>query len=297
MKYNEYAIVPVELQDVQSADAIRRHCDLQSNAENRVQGQGFFNQQLLHSSFQTNLDACCRLPDLTVNGVGQYAVYLALLGTSICFVLHRLVNMPTGDTVADRRGTVQKMLRERQLLHRHFLGRKNAFSTTAMTLPITLPTKPAYVFSFTAFQDLIEADASKWDLEFKILADPVLVGLEADDSDSMGLTLDWDEVESEELTSSIVDVDRHRDSIAYVTWSTIVVACWGGANRVERTKAMVLGLELKLQMAWNKCYELSRRIDSIIDNGGEEDPEHILIGFTSALGRVDKLHPESDNIL
>ena len=50
---------------------------------------------------------------------------------------------------------------------------------------------------------------------------------------------------------------------------------------------MLLGMEIKLQSAWNKCYSLSQQIDRIIvEDRDQANADLILIGFTQALESV-----------
>lgn len=288
MKRNDYVIAPVELSGAAAVAAIRHHCVRRLQADTAGLADKFFNQRLLRESFDIKLDAgCLLLQGHDVQGAGRYNVYVALQDTSLCLVLHRSVEMVRHEGLRGRRQAVKDILCNRRSLHQALLG-TNGYGLLAIVDRSSLPLRgtPSYVFSFFVFEELTEDDRKGWNREFRILADPAVMGIEPDAREEEVVVLDGDEAAVDEMASNLPDIDRHPDSIAYATWSTIVAACWGETRHIERTKAMILGLELKLQAAWNKCHELSRRIEQGIDDGWKEDPEHVLVGFTRALESI-----------
>ena len=288
MKRNDYVIAPVELSDAATVAAIREHCVRRLRGDPAGLADKFFNQRLLRESFDIKLDAnCLLLENHDAQGAGRYDVYVALQGTSLCFLLHRSVEMAPCDELRARRQTVKDILRKRRNLHQALLG-TGAYGFAAIVNDSSLPLRkmPSYVFSFFVFEELTEDEREAWSRDFRILADPAVVANEPEAAEDDVLVLDGDEDVAQGMALSLPDIDRHPDSIAYATWSTIVAACWGERRHMERTKAMILGLELKLQAAWNKCHELSDRIERGIDDGWKEDPEHVLVGFTRALESI-----------
>ena len=286
MKRNDYLIAPVELSDAPAVEAIRQHCIHRLQEDRAALADKFFNQRMLRESFDIKLDATCLLlKNHDVQGAGRYDVYAALQDTSLCFVLHRSVAMAPCDGMRARRRAVGDILRQRRSLHQALLG-TDAYGFVALVNRSSLPLRktPSYVFSFFVFEELTADEREAWNGELRILADPAVVASEPDTSDDDVFIRDCDEVDEKGLNLS--DIDRHPDSIAYATWSTSVAACWGERRHMDRTKAMMLGLELKLQAAWNKCHELSNRIERAMDDGWNEDPEQVLVGFTRALESI-----------
>ncbi len=289
MKRNDYVIAPVELSGPAGVAAIRHHCVRRLQTDTAGLADKFFNQRLLRESFDIKLDAgCLLLQGHEVPGAGRYNVYVALQNTSLCFVLHRSVEMEGPKGQQGRRQAMKDILRNRRSLHQALLeadGRGFAAIVDRSSLP--LHDTPSYVFSFFVFEGLTEDDRKGWNPEFRILADPSVIGIEPDAGEEEEVVvLDNDAAAADETGMNLSDIDRHPDSVAYATWSTIVAACWGETGHIERTKAMVLGLELKLQAAWNKCHELSGRIEQGIDGGWKDDPEQVLVGFTRALESI-----------
>ena len=217
---------------------------------------------------------------------GHYAVWLVFLETSALFVLHRStrVNPDGGDE--ERYESILAALRDRRALHDHLLRHsQSAIVTSLGRFADDLPYEPhSYVFSYFVFEDMTHEQFLLWDTQLKLLSEPSRLGLEADEGHEsvreaaaeLKLTKDY----------TIPDSDISHYSCAYVTWASIAAACWGTVAQSTRTKSMILGLEIKLQAAWNKSDTLSRRINKIIRADGDVDGDAILVGFSEALESI-----------
>ena len=219
--------------------------------------------------------------------VGPYTVYLALSDTSACFVIYRTVMIPVDVDDEERKGIVLNSLRERRVLHQDLLAEgQDPIQRIAPQLDGIVPAVPSYVFSFYVYEGISESDKKTWEPSFKFLADPAYLGLEPDEGPDDDNDLDFHQY-GEWIPPDIEDIDLDSTSSVYVTWSSIVACTWGSPGQIARTKSMLLGMEIKMQSAWNKCYALSQQIDRIIvDERTESNPDLILIGFTQALESV-----------
>lgn len=117
-----------------------------------------------------------------------------------------------------------------------------------------------YSFSFCVIQSSNFEHVNEGLL--KVLAEPSLVG--CDDMTSTNVSqakISLDSIKQDRL-NAIRDVDLASSSKTYVTWATIVSIT--NENDFKSTIALLSLLEVRLQSAWNKCYEASLYIDEII---------------------------------
>ena len=230
--------------------------------------------------------------------VGPYTVYLALSDTSACFVIYRTVMIPVDVDDEERKGIVLNSLRERRVLHQDLLAEgQDPIQRIAPQLDGIVPAVPSYVFSFYVYEGISESDKKTWEPSFKFLADPAYLGLEPDEGPDDDNDLDFHQY-GEWIPPDIEDIDLDSTSSVYVTWSSIVACTWGSPGQIARTKSMLLGMEIKMQSAWNKCYALSQQIDRIIvDERTESNPDLILIGFTGLCTKASNHKPVTTRLV
>ena len=271
-----------------AVNSYKERCESLSRQGLLADGMDFFDVGLFRSSLQFSLDGAYLVQsDYMAGSVGPFSVYLVLLETSACFVIHRAVEVPAISDDEARKRMVADTLRERRALHQDLLGEgRNPIQRIAPQLDGSVPERPSYAFSFFIYEGPPEPDEKSWESSFKFLAEPASLGLEADEDNSEDISFDYRQI-VDWTPPDIEDIDPDSASSVYITWSTIVACVWGSQRQVDRNKAMLLGMEIKLQSAWNKCYSLSQQIDRIIvEDRDQANADLILIGFTRALESV-----------
>ena len=285
---NDYAILPMELLIGSEMNSLKERCESLSRQGLLADGIDFFDVGLFRSSLQFSLGGAYLVQsDYMAGSVGPFSVYLVLLETSACFVIHRAMEVPAIVDDEARKSMVVDTLRERRALHQDLLGEaRNPIQRIAPQLDGSVPEGPSYAFSFFIYEGPPEPDEKSWESSFKFLAEPASLGLEADEDNSEDISFDYRQIVDWTLPD-IEDIDPDSASSVYITWSTIVACVWGSPRQVDRNKTMLLGMEIKLQSAWNKCYSLSQQIDRIIvEDRDQANADLILIGFTQALESV-----------
>ncbi len=280
---NDYAVVPVEFHSREAQTEARDRASALYPAGNPFEGGG-------SGSAERGLDAVYSIAgEYEVEAVGSFAVWLAFVGTAAVFVFHRSTSVNPDADGEERSREIVSALRDRRNLHDHLLGQaQSAIVTSLGRLAADLPHEPhSYVFSYFVFEDMTHDQFLAWDTHLKLLSEPSRLGLEADEGNEDGESVREAVTELEvTMEYSIADSDISHYSCAYVTWASIASASWGNAAQSARTKNLILGLEIKLQAAWNKSDALSQRINAIIRDEEDVDGDAILVGFSQALESI-----------
>lgn len=184
-------------------------------------------------------------------------------------------------------------LSRRSILHDTYIRRDNSNPLLEVIERLTrrLPDNykeiwPTYVFSFT----IIQCDENKTLEEHcdtnicKIISEPSMAA--ADDLlPRHNLPkIDIGEI-NHDLLRELTDCDLAHHTTTYITWATITCCTDGTAEEFEETRALLIGLETRLQIIWNRCYEMSILVNDIIDKKIKEriDSESIIVSFARAV--------------
>jgi hypothetical protein len=99
----------------------------------------------------------------------------------------------------------------------------------------------------------------------KILAEPSIVGIDdmkpCTEAKRCNLTV----ATKGAFLDQVVDCDISANAELYVTWATLVSVV-ESANLVSDTRDMLISLEARLQLVWNRCYTTSNFSDDIFNN-------------------------------
>ncbi len=192
-------------------------------------------------------------------------IYIAFSECSLCFYYEKSL-----DDIKMSLGFVYELLHLRKISHCDVIN--NNIDSSVKKILDTIRTtadknnyklKVNYVFSFYLVQTTkLEIDENKTLL--KILAEPSFIDL--DDmlsSQDKSITINDSKLDAKKL-SSIRDVDLFGSVETYITWATIVSIVYNQKDFIN-TKNLLISLELRLQIIWNRCYSLSLFIDELLD--------------------------------
>ena len=121
-----------------------------------------------------------------------------------------------------------------------------------------------YVFSLYLIESTEKDIEGKKDL-IKILAEPSLIDVD----DMLSSSIKDSEIIIAKINNKkinkIKDVDLFSSVETYITWASIVSVIYNKADFVK-TKNLLVVLEIRLQIIWNKCFSISLLIDDLLDN-------------------------------
>ncbi len=188
---------------------------------------------------------------------GELNVIVAFHGSSACFVRFELITqnlLREEDILAE--------LTKRRGLHRSIIASK----TDIFGIPIPNASEryniaPSYAFSYYLVDAHNEKNDPGEDL-LKVLAEPSIIDLDdmiSSDGSSSKIT---PTVLS--TVSSLQDCDIAADSSAYITWASILAISRSDPSSFLKMVCTITALEMRLQMAWNRCFMLSNLADAIL---------------------------------
>lgn len=121
-----------------------------------------------------------------------------------------------------------------------------------------------YVFGFYLLEciEKLTPDARKL---IKILAEPSIVGIDdmrpCTDAKRTNLTV----ATKGDFLDQVADRDISANAELYITWATLVSVV-ESPSLINDTEDMLLSLEARLQLVWNRCYTTSNFSDDIFNN-------------------------------
>ncbi len=116
-----------------------------------------------------------------------------------------------------------------------------------------------YVFSFYVFERSEDFSENK----IKLLLEPSMVGL--DDMLSSNHNIDGFDLSSLDFSKlKLKDIDLFCYSNTYISWVTLVTLV--EEKYFANTLNLLIALETRLQLIWNKCYSTGLYIDKIIED-------------------------------
>ena len=199
--------------------------------------------------------------------------FLVFSGSSVCLV-QCSVTLAWSITPA----SVGQECAARKALHASVLQQPLAFFDGAETLlggDAVWPVNLNYVFTYYVVESkalLAETVLN----EAKILAQPSLVGM--DDMLSTGTDgpVHQAAVSGEKIRTrlnAIPDIDFGEERQVFITWESML--CIEYANRTHTFADLLLALELRLQVTWNRCFSLSSYADSVFADRNAPRKSHI----------------------
>ncbi len=189
----------------------------------------------------------------------NYQIYLALNGSSICFAVLSEINSEKMNDI-----DLINELKKRKLYHKsiiNFEENSPLFFIKEKILQTMFAYKPKinYAFSFYVFKKNNKISKNN----IKILLEPSLLGL--DDmlcSNHQASDIDFDLIDFSNL--KLNDIDLFCYSNTYISWATIVAIV--DQKHFSSTLNLLIALETRLQIIWNKCYSTNLYIDEVIEN-------------------------------
>lgn len=125
-----------------------------------------------------------------------------------------------------------------------------------------------YVFSFYVLEsEVFNSD----EILLKVLAEPSLVDMDDMLSTNRETYVDLTYQVKQDYIDSIFDVDISAHSLTYITWATIVALTKPSSH--INTASLLVALETRLQIVWNRCFSISEFVDTVFDN--DEKPGDI----------------------
>ena len=139
-----------------------------------------------------------------------------------------------------------------------------------------------YVFGFYLIESVESLSSDDLRL-IKILAEPSIAGIDdmkpCCDDKRCNLKLET----KESFLDQISDCDISADSHLYVTWATMV-SVLNSSRLLGETKDMLVSLEARLQLVWNRCYTISNFSDDIFcEKSRTSDIGQFYWSFTNSL--------------
>lgn len=192
-------------------------------------------------------------------------IYIAFSESSLCLYYENIL-----ENIDLTLGVVYDLLNSRKRTHCDVINNdlgspiKNIIDTIKIfTDKAIYKVNINYVFSFYLIKtDKLEIDKNK--TYFKILAEPSFIDLD-DMISSQSKLIAFNDAKLDPVKlSSIRDVDLFGSVETYVTWATIVSIIYDPKDFIS-TKNLLISLELRLQIIWNRCYSLSLFIDELLD--------------------------------
>ena len=252
------SVVPIEFFEV----------ELRSRFESAVvQGSTFVPSESgsLNRTFQ---ELCDFSPRILKSRKQDDASLVAFYGSSACFI--RIMEIPDWKPSLQ---SVQSELSARRQIHQRLI--KSGDDLFGVSLSKFFDKETAkqhyrilinYVFSFYIYRT--ETKPSPDEIaSLKLLSEPSLLDL--DDMISAGSHCDWadcklDDPKLKAAMEAIRDVDLAPDVTTFVTWASIVAIDRTTGRRTSRTFDLLVALETRLQMVWNRCFAFSNLADTIL---------------------------------
>lgn len=251
------SLIPVEFFEVSIREKFEH--SLKQDAQFKSSGEG---------SFQITFKELCDFSPsvLKAQGNGENTL-VTFHGSSACFVkITEYKNWtPTLESVLAE-------LKTRGNLHREYISSKTLLGVPLHDiLAQEIATKtyeivPHYVFSYYIYRP--QSEPTLGDINYlKLLAEPSLVDLDdmlsaKNYDESAVVDFPADKVSS--ILRSMTDCDIAPDVSTYVTWASILCIDKSTDNRCSKTFDILLALETRLQMVWNRCYSFSNLGDAVL---------------------------------
>lgn len=121
-----------------------------------------------------------------------------------------------------------------------------------------------YVFGFYLLESLDGLNPEEQKL-IKVLAEPSIVGIDDTKPCAVSKVCNLAVKTKETFLTQIADCEISADAELYITWATLVSVV-ASPNLVDDTKDMLISLEVRLQLVWNRCYSMSNFSDDIFTN-------------------------------
>jgi hypothetical protein len=148
--------------------------------------------------------------------------------------------------------------------------------------PAHMQSWPSYVFSFSIVACDSYAEMEAAGEIIKVIAEPALIGSDDLLPREHAGQVAWEQLDHE-LLKAIEDCDLTFHTKTYVTWATIASITSAQGQGLLETRAILEGLEMRLQMVWNRCHAMCKMVESIIDERSDGvATEEILISFSRA---------------
>ena len=180
--------------------------------------------------------------------------YLAFHGTSFCVVLLNSIN-----NFSVNYDNIKNELLIRRELHKKLIEQFSEYIDGFVwgSFIESFQIKPNYAFSFYILERSAFNPSSEENLIF--LLEPSLV-----DIDDMLSSASSPPIERRRgCLNDFEDCDINPNCSVFLTWASGLVVWSGGAENFTRVLYLLMALEVRLQIVWNKCHSLSNYIDSV----------------------------------
>ena len=199
---------------------------------------------------------------------------LAFHGSSACFI--RVLELPDWKASIE---SVRLELDSRRQSHQSLIASGDDLFGTSLSAFCGKETAKQpyqflvnYVFSIYLYHPDSKPSSDEMDA-LKLLAEPSLLDL--DDMVSTCAHGDGTECHTGEpklrtALESIRDVDLAPDVHTFITWASIVSIDRTSNHRTSRTFDLLVALETRLQMVWNRCFAFSNLSDAVLAERGKK---------------------------
>jgi len=261
MNLTIFSIVPIELFTNKRAELVEKSLiEAQFICETELRaGQIFCELSGLKSKFYK------------LSSIFSEYICIAFYESSICVILEQKYD----DFNLDIK-SISSELSKRNLFHKNIISNHKDsplykfLSDLNNLIPESMYglAKINYVFSFYVLES---EDPYSDKVLLKVLAEPSLVDMDDMLSTSCESCTNLVYEVKQEHIDSIFDVDMSVHSLTYITWATIVSST--KPSEYIKTSSLLVALETRLQIIWNRCFSISEFTDMIFDN--KEKPRDI----------------------
>jgi len=206
--------------------------------------------------------------------------FLAFENTSACFIKITKISEWKPSLQA-----IQEELHNRKFFHNQLINENSAFGLNIQELTASVKHKSGYdvkinyafsTYIYKSIGHIADADINL----FKLLAEPSLIDLDDMLSSDHLLQHQKNFTSLAEKTvielEKIHDVDLSPDAITFITWASVVLIDKTTKNcDSTNLRDIIIALETKLQMIWNKCSTFSSLAESVLTNNSTK--QKILI--------------------
>ena len=206
--------------------------------------------------------------------------------TSCVFILKRVYSTARFDTkwalnAAKRKSRIHQRLTSKS-------SQKNPYYYTLRSLLLSSGLDPetywpSYAFSFCTL--ISESEGDICESAIKLFLEPSLAGV--DDLIDRGENDNIDHTEMRIRCAEDIALPEDKDLLIgckfYSSWATIISIVPNDESIIEETLSILVGLEARVQMIWNKCYSTSIMIDDTISkNKKDETFERMYLSFSKS---------------
>jgi hypothetical protein len=251
------SLAPVELFEV----GLREHF------EHKLTSSSTYSRNESGSLNSTFREICDFSPRIYKSLKHDGSSLIAFHGSSACFI-----RISSNTSWSPSIQAVREELSSRRQYHQRIIADSNNLLGEDLfsDLKQTKRAKPYhfkvnYVFSMYILKAQAQLDDDQL-VAMKALAEPSILDLDdmlSASEISMPVALKTNEPKINFVLRSIEDRDLTPEAITFVTWASIVSVDYSSGASSSRTFDLLVALEIRLQMVWNRCYSFSNLADAV----------------------------------